>query len=554
MFGKYLKIFRGFSSRERAIFFVAAGVLIISVLFLLFDLFSRKTEEVPVSGGNFSEGIAGQPSFVNPVIAESGSPEEDIAAIIFDSAIDMAESVKISADSRTWTLRLKEGLIWHDGAPITSDDVIFTVQSIQDPDSRSSLYSSFQGVMTERESEIEMRFILPTPYSFFNASLSRLRPLPKHIFGNIPAANFRLSEYNLKPVGSGPYKFVSLDKRKNGFIENIRLARNNRYYGNRPYLNNLVFKFYEDRKTVLKAFNRGLIDAVAGLSPKEAEEIRIGHQEKSFRLPRYYAVFLNSGSRSSLRELPVRKAMAMLTDKRKLVDQIFNGRAVSVSGPIIVGMEGYDPNYESAAYDPEGAKAILESSGWKIGEDGIRTKSGERLEFSIIVPDNDFLKETISLISENFAVAGIRVNPTVVSEEGANNYLRTRNYEMLVFGNAYFGGAADLFSYWQSSERFYPGLNLSLYMDSETDSLIDAIRKESDNERRKVLLERVNIRVAENYPAIFLYSPNYLYAISSKLKGTDGQTLPAGRQGLASPADRFKNIEDWYVKTARISK
>ncbi len=531
------------------IFFASLAVFVISLFFVIANVFGHKTKEIPVSGGEFSEGIVGQPSFVNPVLAQNNSPEDDLAAIIFDSIDKMAESIKTGEDGKSWTIRLKDGLRWQDGEPIVADDIVFTIESIQNPDSRSALFSNFQGVIVERKSEREIKLSLPVPYSFFDATLKKLRPIPKHIFGSIPPANFRLSDYNLEPVGSGPYRFVSYKKRKSGFIDEYLLARNDRYYGDRPYINRIAFKFYETKKDAVNAFNRGLIDGLAGLDPNDFNDLSVRFKEIEFRLPRYYAIFINSSANQALREKAVREALNMAADKKKIIESVFRGKAIAAQGPIIPGMDGYLPSSSGQDFSRENAAALLESAGWKTGDDGLRKKSGKdgdlKLEFSLVVPQSGFLAETADILKEDYASIGIKLNLTAVSDQAMNEFLRIRNYELLAFGNAFFGGAPDLFSYWHSSERFYPGLNLSLYYNRDADAMIEAARKDLDEDKRKADLSSAEKIITNDLPAVFLYSPNYIYAIRGKLLGIEARSV-------SSPSDRFLNIEKWHVKTARV--
>ena len=215
----YLKrIVKSFSRNERTVFIAAFLVFLLSLIFSSFIFFSKKTSSAAVAGGQYIEGIVGQPTFVNPIFAGSNEVDKDLTEIIYSPLSRMADGYKAGDNGKTWSVRLKEGIYWDDGQPITADDVIFTISAIQDSDSRSALYPMWQKVKAERVSELEFKLILPEAYSFFQNTIDELRPVPKHIFAGVPVANMRLSDYNLEPVGSGPFKFSSIKKQRSGFI------------------------------------------------------------------------------------------------------------------------------------------------------------------------------------------------------------------------------------------------------------------------------------------------------------------------------------------------
>ncbi|HDH31497.1 MAG TPA: hypothetical protein ENH26_01840, partial [Candidatus Wolfebacteria bacterium] len=244
MFNRTSQILKSFSRFERYIFLASFLIFIVSSVFLLIKFINQNTFLVPVIGGEYKEGIVGQPTFINPVLVGNNDADRDLTRLIFSDLIDLAESYKVDSHGLTWNVRLKEDIFWHDGKAITSDDVIFTVRTIQDSDARSPLFSNWQGVVAERVSEREVKFILSTPYAFFKNTLKELKPIPKHLFGDIPSANLKLSNYNLEPIGSGPFKFDSFQKRYDGFIIDYKLIRNENYFEQSPYLEQIILKFY----------------------------------------------------------------------------------------------------------------------------------------------------------------------------------------------------------------------------------------------------------------------------------------------------------------------
>jgi len=181
---RVFKIILALTRKERIIFIGALIVLLVSTITYGVIIAQTKTYKVAAEGGEFKEGLVGQPVFINPVIPTT-EVDRDIARIIFSSVSEVADSIKRSDDGKSWNVRLKENVFWHDGERLTADDVIFTLETIQDPDSRSPLHASFQGVAAERVSELEIQFVLQNTYVFFeNDHLKNLRIIPEHIFGS----------------------------------------------------------------------------------------------------------------------------------------------------------------------------------------------------------------------------------------------------------------------------------------------------------------------------------------------------------------------------------
>jgi len=548
MLEDFKKIFLAFSRAERAIFVFAALLVVLCSSTLFAFWIQKSTKIVPTSGGELTEGIVGQPTHLNPIIATSET-DKAIIRLVFNNLTDLAEKIEASKDGRTWKVRLKEKLVWQDGEKLTSDDVIFTVQKIQDPESQSPFSSAWQGVLATRLSELELQFVLANPYAFFSYNLDGLFVVPKHLLDDVAPANWRLSEYNLKPVGSGPYAFDSYKARPDGFIEIYRLKTNQRYAADHPFIETMNFQFYSDATELIKGFNLGQIDTIAGLNADDMKEIKRPNKSFSFRLPRYYAVFLNQSKNLALKERDVRMALALAIDKPQLATEILGGRGVAVDGPIPPGAN-YS-NTEDSASSLELANQTLERAGWKLNAEGFREKTLKNstipLEINLVVPQITFLVKTANMLRSSWEKIGFKVNIISQSpDEVANNIIKNRDYEALLFGNI-LSRSSDLFSFWHSSERFYPGLNLSLYSNKKVDSLIAASRQNLDAEERRKQFDDLQATIANDYPAIFLYSPDYLYLAAKNLNGPEPGLL-------AEPADRLKNANHWYLKTARVFK
>lgn len=493
------------------------------------------------------EGALGQPISINPVIADANEPDQDLIRLLFAGLGTLAERIQSSDDHKTWNVHLKPDLVWSDSAPLTSDDVLFTLETIQNPQTRSPLLATWQGVTAERLSALEVRFSLRAPYAFFENNLREFRIVPEHIFGTIPSANLRLSTYNLEPVGSGPFQFDAYRKRRDGFITEYALAINPRFAGRAALIQTFTFRFYQTLEEAIAAFNRKEIHGLGGLDARNAQEIKIGYTLAVFPMPRYYAIFLNPAVNELLKEPNVREALARAVDRDRIVENVLDGHASPQTGPLPPPF-GSPPRGDE--YNKTAAEKILEDAKWIKGTNGIRSKligkEEKELRFELVVPRISFLAKVAERIQADWRAIGVETTLLTLSPaEITDNLIKTRNYSLLLFGNI-LRDHPDTFSFWHSTERFYPGLNLSLYENKNADALLESIRRTFDPETQTKLLRDLETLVNADRPAIFLFTPQYLYVHPKSLGGVDTATpLPVA-------ADRFNTAEQWFLKTARV--
>jgi len=261
---QWRQFFKVLGKKEKVAFFIFFVLLLSSLTFLLLNFYFKNTEVRPAQGGTHIEGVVGRPSFINPVYANSDT-DRDLAQLIFSGLMkydeslkivpDLVKSYEIDEDGRVYKFFLKENILWQDEAPLTADDVVFTIQTIQDPDFKSPLRPNWVGVEVEKISDLGIKFRLQSPYNSFLENCT-VKILPKHIWENISSENFPLEIYNLKPVGSGPYKLKEIDQDKSNQIESLTLASNSLYHGQRPYISKVKFLFFNNEEKLEKAGRR----------------------------------------------------------------------------------------------------------------------------------------------------------------------------------------------------------------------------------------------------------------------------------------------------------
>lgn len=545
-----IQILKSLNKTEKIFLYLTIAILFISSLLWIAYFINKNTVSVPVESESYIEGVVGQPKFINPIISNTDT-DRDLSQIVYSDLIELMDRHTVDSEGKTWNVFLKTDLLWSDGKPLTSDDVIFTIETIQDPEAHSPLFTTWQGIIANRISELEIEFTLRNQYVFFLDNLKDLKIVPKHIFGSIPSSNLKLSNYNLEPVGSGPYKYTNYNLRNDGFITQYNFSINPNYAGKKPFIQNLSISFFQGAEELINSFNSRKIDGFGNLSPKNIDKLQLSNKLTELKMPRYYAIFLNQNMNEALKEKAVRQALDMATDKAKLVNEIFNGRAEAVNQPITSTISGYK-ELGLSNFSIEGAIEVLEKNNWKINEEtGIREKkegkNTVKLEFQLIVPRIQFLENTADLIKADWEKIGVKLELVKLNPNDINgDVIKNRNYQMLLFGNV-LKNNPDIFSFWHSSEKFYPGLNLSMFQNKKADESIERIRKEMDPE--KMISEVGNLQeiISIEQPAIFLFSPYYLYTSIKNLGGLDGESL-------VTPSDRFKNINEWYLETSRALK
>jgi len=378
---QWLQFFKILTKKEKISFFVLLSFLLISASFIFNNFYLNHTKIVPTDGGEYTEGLIGSPRFINPIYASLSDVDRDLTEIIFSGLMkydsegkiqpDLAKSYKILEEGKVYEVFLKENIFWQDGKPITTDDVIFTIQTIQNPEIKSPLRSSWLGVELESIADNGLRFKLKNGSAVFLENLT-LKIIPKHVWESVSPSNFPFSTINLNPVGSGPYQLKNLFQDKDGNITSLELVKNPRYFDKKPYIPKISFKFFNSEEELIKAFRMG---EIKGFSLSSIKNFPGGLDVYSFYLPRYFAVFFNLKDSKVLAEESVRKALSYATDKKEILDKVLEGYGQQVQSPILPNIFGFAEPEEIYEFNLDKAKEILEKAGFLLNENGVREKT-----------------------------------------------------------------------------------------------------------------------------------------------------------------------------------
>jgi len=571
-----------FTKKQSVIFLSLVVLSIILVVILLAKINSTFMVSVPVSGGTITEGIIGVPTLVNPVGAITDA-DKDLTALVYSGLMrkdeygeiipDLASSYEISPDGKNYTFILKDDARFHDGEKVTADDVVFTIEKIKDPIVKSPRRMSWDGVSVYKTDDKTVVFTLAQPYISFLDNTT-IGILPVHLWKDVNVNEFNINPLNTsKAIGSGPYKIVSVSKNNDGIPEEYKLKRFTRFALGKPLIKRINIVSFSNEKDLIKALTNGSIDQAGGVSSENSEMLeKEGFAIHTATLPRIFGIFFNSEKNKIFSDENVVRAIDMGIDRQEIVNKILGGYGSVIHNPV-PGDVVYDENienYERSRVDE--AVNLLDKAGWKLGEDGIRTKGGTtskvvtkkvngktvkqtvnsqepltRLSFSIITGDTPELRQTAELIKEQLAKIGVEVNIDRVYETGQlNQLIRAREYEALFFGQVV-NHESDLYSFWHSSQKRDPGLNIAMYNNPKVDSALELIQKILKPEDRMGKYENLKKEFDAKIPAILIYSPEYIYATSPSLNNIYLETITIS-------SDRLSSVYKWAADRDNVWK
>ena len=547
-FNFVINVWRKFSFRQKFIFVLCVLAIISGSIGTIKIIINKVTIPVPANGGFLKLGLVGHLSSLNPILSQSNDCDRDLINLIYNGLYQvdgqtglvpsLAEKTEISSDGKQYTVFLKDNIFWHDGLAFTADDVVFTIEAIQNPKIKSPLFMNWQGVVAEKLSSNVVRFNLTNSYEPFLQNLT-FKIIPKHIWENISTEDIYRNEYNIKPIGTGPYLFDNLEKDTSGKISTYSLIANEHYFENVPKITRLIFHFYDDYNSVKEAL---LKNEVEGFSPLTLSDYdffanKKAYQVKELSLPRYYAVFFNLNN-SLFNNSDFRQALDLAIDKTALVKTILHQKAVPLTGPISPGFWASQEFINS--YDVSQAQNLITK---------IKSSKGapKEFKFTLSLPDNSELISVAQFLADSWKKIGVETELQIMSlPDLEKNVIQSRSYQALLFGEI-ISQDPDLFAFWHSSQITDPGLNLSAYKDKTLDKLLEETRQIQNQSQRLTNLASIQDILYKNKPALFLYNPSYLYLLPNKVQGV---TIKYANL----PAERWLDISNWFINTRRVLK
>ncbi len=536
-----------FTPNEKRLLITSLIVIVFSLLFATTWFVIQHIAVLPAVGGTFTEGFSGQPKYLNPIDAINNDVDRDIVRLIYSGLFkydglhiipDMAESYAWSDENKTLTVKIREDARFHDGQPVTAEDVHFTITSIQDPDRKNPQLPIYKNITMETSGDSTIIFHIPKTDVHFLDHLT-MGILPSHVWSEVPTANARLSDLNFKPIGSGPYRIKSFSKESNGLIHSYTLERFEYYYGVKPYIQTLNLQFFSDKNSALDAFKSDQLDALAFVSNIETKKMVNSSRTKHVRmeLPQETIAFINV-QHPLLANADIRKALLYSIDRNEIVT-LLHSDAVAIYGPFPF------ENVQPIGADIDSARTLLTSAGWILAPGSVvRIKNNQELAVTISVPNEPGLLAIADVLKRRWSLLGVKVT---IQSAGLNDIVqssvRDRSTAMITLLNVFLGPEQDIFSFWWSGQAVERGLNISGVSDRNIDDSLEKMRNATSPDALTLARSNATSLISNTYAAGFLVRPVYTYLVSSSIFGMPEQMT------LAAPAERYQSISSWYKVT-----
>jgi len=448
----------------------------------------------------------------------------------------LAEKWEYDSSSGNYTFYLRKGVVWHDGKPFSSRDVIFTFNLLMSPMTDAVTMRNSLEEVDEWRVEGDYKVILHTTRRnfLFLQNLEGLPILPEHIYGT---GDFNKHPFNRKPVGTGPFKFSKWipDSR-------IEFERNDNYWGKKPFLRKVIYVIHRDKNVAFEMLKRGDIDLLYRVETSRFFQYDVDKELKrnffrlTFKTPDYSFLMFNVRT-PFFSDVRVRRAMAHLLDLEKIRATVFKCLATVVTGPWPPGHPAYDSKIQPYSYDPQKAEALLEEAGWKDEDgDGIREKNSKKFHFTFLIPiQSREIQRILSIYQQDLEKAGIKMDISLQDWSIYIDLCRKHRFEMaaMMWDMEWDNDLTGLFH----SKSIEGGQNFPGWSNREADRLLEEGRKELDDEKRNSMFRRLHAILHDEVPYIFAFSPIETAFVRKNFRGP----------GLIAGVNWFDKIKIWVT-------
>ncbi len=518
---------------------------------------SPQATPVPVQGGVYTEALIGSMMRLNPLLNIYNPPDREVTRLIFSGLLrfdsngvpepDLAASWGYTQDGTIYNITLREDAQWHDGEPVVADDVLFTVDLLRNgsdivPVDLQDFWSDIEVV---KLSDQVLQFRLPEAFAPFPDYLT-FGILPKHLLDGNSIDEMIDLNFNLQPVGSGPYQFASLELDGDEIV-GVSLAAFEDYYGTKPYIDEIVFRYYPDSFAAMDAYKDGLVQGIGGVSADILPEALAEPDLAIFsaRQPELSMILFNLQNRDVefLQEVEVRTALLTGLNRQAIVDRIFKGQAVIADGPILPGTWSYYDKLKRVEFDPETARTQLRDAGYTFETEGdqVRKKDEVPLAFELLYPDDDLHQAVAELIQSNWQALGVDVTLTPAPYESLiYDRLELRDYQAaLIDLNLSRLPDPDPYPFWDQAQAA-GGQNYTQWDNRVASEYLEQARVTVNLAERAKFYRNFQIIFTQELPALPLYYPVYTYAVDREVQGV--------RVGpIFDTSDRFANVTEWFL-------
>ncbi len=511
----------------------------------------------PVEGGSYTEGLVGSFQRLNPLLDTYNPADRDIDRLVYSRLIsfdergnpvsELAETWGVSLDGTIYNVQLREDAKWHDGKPVTCEDVAFTIEMMKNSGDAipADLKAFWENINVVVLSETAMQFLLPEPFAPFLDYLS-FGIVPKHLLEGMSFDEITDAQFNLQPVGSGPYRVERLIV-EDGQIKGVVLEAFADYFGNKPFIQTVLFRYYPDSTSAFEAYQEGTVQGIShvGLDVLPAALAEPELSLYTGREPELTMVLLNLKDQQAafLADADVRRALYLGINRQAMIDRLMQGQAILANGPIFPGTWAYYDGLQQVGYEPDTALTLLKKAGYVLAEDGdiVRKKGEVALSLTLIHPDTPLHKVIADQIASDWEKLGAAVTLEAMTyDQLVAERLSPRSYQAaLVDLNLSRSPDPDPYPFWDQLQATN-GQNYSQWDNRNASDYLEQARVTLDQMERARLYRNFQVIFAEDLPSLPLFYPVYTYGVSRDVLGV--------RMGpLLDTSDRLTTILEWYL-------
>ncbi len=519
--------------------------------------FGRVGELQPVQGGVYTEALIGNLSRLNPLLDSNNQVDRDIDRLIFSGLVrfdsrgmpepDLADAIRISQDGILYNITLKDDLTWHDGQPLTTADVNFTIDLMKEgqgyiPDDLVALWKEIKVVVID---DLNMQLILPEAFAPFQDYLA-FGLLPSHLLGDLSIAEIANAEFNLNPIGSGPFQFSRLIV-EDGQIMGLSLVAFEGYVHSAPFLEEINFRYYPDAQSAYQAYLDKYVQGISEI-PYSLMPTAIQNNDLAIytgRLPQLSMVMFNLNDQGVpfFQDADIRKALLLGINRQKMINQVFNGQAIVADGVIFPGNWAFSDSIPSYEYDIEQAKMLIKEAGYVVTGDENPVRMNEEIEFKFVLsyPDDELHRVIAESIKSDWKKLDIEVIlEPIPSDLFISDKLAPRAFQAALVDIDLSGTPdPDPYPFWDSGQATN-GQNYSQWSNRIASDTIEQARVTTNFEERIRLYHNFQEIFSRELPSLPLFFPVYSYGVDKTINGISFGPL-------MDISDRFSTVNLWNM-------
>lgn len=510
------------------------------------------------SGGVYVEGVIGNISTLNPLLAAS-EPEQAVSRLLFSSLYnydvtgalhtDLAESMTVK-DDKVYTIKLRNA-VWHDGKKLTAEDVVYTINLIKNPQVRSPLRVNWLDISARAIDDSTVEFMLPAVYAGFSHALT-FPVIPKHILQSVSPSSMREADFSSNPVGSGPFAVRRVQTSEStSSTDVVRMEPNTKYYGAVSTLSRLELRAYGNESLLVKAVNSGEVSAASGLSLSAADNIKSKqYSTKHWLLNKGVYLLMNNRSQT-LQDARVRQALRYATDTSSIRATV--GDNVARLDTPILQSQIAQKLPAAPDYNLDKAKALLKEAGWTYNQGQWKGKDGRPLAVAVTTSSGrDEYKKIVDALKQQWSKLGVdvqlrEIDTSSTTTSFVQSVLQPRDYDALLY-ELELGADPDVFAYWHSSQASASGYNFANYSNRTVDNDLVGGRSRTNSALRAAKYIQFVNQWLNDAPAIGLYQSVGSYVLNN------GASIVEPRGSLNTMNDRYADVTTWSTGRASVYK